>query len=76
MRVVFEFECGETTCATPDKKMCDYVRAHTFGTRWHCALFDRELHTSETEGRGWLLRCSECIKKGEDDTKQGSGSDT
>ena len=54
-------ECGENTCATDPGKFCKYMHLLLTGDKARCLLFGDLLETSEPGGRGWMLRCNQCM---------------
>src|SRR3990172_8277145 len=62
MKIIFESECGETTCAVEPGKFCEFIGSKHFGCVPWCTMFNCILN-DHTEGaqKGWLVRCPQCL---------------
>jgi hypothetical protein len=59
MKLHFETECGEKTCASEPGKFCYFVRVKNFGTSYLCLYYDEKLYDND----GWLIRCPKCLNE-------------
>jgi hypothetical protein len=68
--VTYTFKCEERTCDSEAGLLCEHVSTSWRGGALRCALFDSILASSEPDGRGWILRCPECLRSAEKVTEE------
>jgi hypothetical protein len=73
MKIMFETECGATTCAVARGQWCHFFSTKNFGQTPWCHWYNCKLH----DVGGWVQRCTECLDQhgGQDvvDQKKGVG---
>ena len=65
VKLEFNIECGETTCASAPGVFCSFMGVKNFGCIPVCMLFQETLEVSDTSdgpGTGWTQRCNTCKK--------------
>jgi hypothetical protein len=62
MRITFEFECGEKTCAVESGKFCMFRGVKHYGQE-SCCLFPEFFDTKLFDAVGWVARCPACLEK-------------
>lgn len=68
VKLTFDIECGEKTCAMEPGKFCRFLGSRMCGTISVCMLFpSNEKNGSGTDLKdqdGWVQRCPACLTSG------------
>lgn len=57
MKITFETECGEKTCAAKPRQFCRFFGSKNFGQDAWCMWFNCEIRDKD----GWVQRCQQCL---------------
>lgn len=56
-QIIFDIECGETTCASEPGEFCRFLQYNPFGDDGSCYFFGKVFDKD-----GWIQRHPECLK--------------